>query len=219
MKKLLLCAALLVGAVCTAHAQEQKKISFGVRMGFNASSLSTAGDLKGVEYKCRPGFHVGAVMDYNIAKNLYLQPGLYFTQRGGNWEEKDEGNSCSEKINMNYIQIPVTVAYRLPVGENLNIDLNAGPYVAIGIGGTIKTRYSEDGEVMTDKVNVFKSSTDDEAGGDFSRFDAGLRFGAGVHIKRFYVGLAYDLGVTSLSKDKDEKIRNGSFQVSLGYNF
>lgn len=53
-----------------------------------------------------------------------------------------------------------------------------------------------------------------------------LRFGAGVDIRRFYVGVAYDLGVTNLARTGDKyrwssgtKIRTGSILVSVGYNF
>lgn len=64
MKKLLLCAAMLAGTVCMTNAQD--KIEFGVRAGLNINSLSDDG------LKSRVGYHVGAVMDWNVAENLYV---------------------------------------------------------------------------------------------------------------------------------------------------
>ncbi len=242
MRKLLLCAALLAGTVCMTNAQE--KIEFGVRAGLNVNSLSGSG-AKGM--KSRVGYHVGAVMDWNVAKNLYVQPGLYFTTRGA----KSSYDGGEEKINMNYLQIPITVAYRFPVSEQVKIDVNVGPYIALGLGGKIK--YSESGDwgdegdwsdysfddfddYASDETKVFGSN------GLYKRFDAGLRFGASVHFKRFSLGFSYDLGLTNIIRDSNEdydsgedffsyddedfdpsyskpKIKNGSFQISLGYNF
>ena len=55
----------------------------------------------------------------------------------------------------------------------------------------------------------------------FKRSDLGLRFGANVTFKKHYnVSLGYDLGLLNILKDADEvKAKNGSFFVSLGYNF
>ena len=202
MRKLLLCAAMIAGTVCMTNAQE--KVAFGVRAGLNVNSLSVS-DESGL--KSRVGYHVGAVMDWNVAKNLYVQPGLYFTTRGA--KSSDEG--WEQKINMNYLQIPISVAYRFPLSETVKLDINAGPYVALGVGGKIK--FSESGD--SEEIKAFGSE------GLCKRFDAGLRFGAGVHIRKFTVGLCYDLGLANIARESGEgvKIKNGSFQISLGYNF
>lgn len=199
MRKLLLCAAMIAGTVCMTNAQE--KIAFGVRAGLNVNSLSVSG---GSDLKSRIGYHVGAVMDWNVAKNLYVQPGLYFTTRGA--------KASDMKINMNYLQIPISVAYRFPVTEKVKIDVNAGPYVALGLGG--KAKFSDDNLGGSADMKMFGSE------GLCKRFDAGLRFGAGVHFQRFYLGLNYDLGLANIARESgSDKIKNGAFQISLGYNF
>lgn len=211
MRKILLCAALIAGTLCTTDAQE--KISFGVRAGLNINSLSYSGEYSAeFNMKNRIGFHVGAVIDWNVARNVYVQPAVYFTTRGAENEE------YKDKYNMNYLQIPVIASYRYPVSNNVKIDVNVGPYVAFGLGGTYK---DGDGE----EFKIFEKS--EKNGCDFKRLDAGLRFGAGVHIKRFYVGLNYDLGLANtINSGEDsylwengEKMKNGSFQISVGYNF
>ncbi len=121
---------MIAGTVCMTNAQE--KVAFGVRAGLNVNSLSVS-DESGL--KSRVGYHVGAVMDWNVAKNLYVQPGLYFTTRGA--KSSDEG--WEQKINMNYLQIPISVAYRFPLSETVKLDINVGPYVALGVGGKIKS--------------------------------------------------------------------------------
>lgn len=200
---------MIAGTVCIANAQE--KVTFGVRAGVNVNSLSVSGES---DLKSRVGYHVGAVMDWNVAKNLYVQPGIYFTTRGA----KSSGEGWEQKINMNYLQIPISVAYRFPVSEQVKIDVNVGPYVALGLGGKMKISESygfDDEYDIDEEIKAFGSE------GLCKRFDAGLRFGAGVHIRKFTVGLCYDLGLTNIARESGEgaKIKNGSFQISLGYNF
>lgn len=55
--------------------------------------------------------------------------------------------------------------------------------------------------------------------GDCKRFDAGLRIGAGVHSQKISLGLSYDFGLANIAKEEDGKLKNGSFQTPLGYNF
>lgn len=229
----MLCALLTVGVACAASAQE--KISFGVRAGLNISSLAYSGEADSPydNLKCRTGFHVGAVMDWNFAGDFYLQPGIYFTTRGAKSEQSDTDDDYSykgtEKWNMSYLQIPVLASYRLPVSDAVKIDMHAGPYIAFGLGGKYKFEeretYGGITENRSDKYDIFGKSTEEETKGDFKRFDFGLRFGVGVNIRKFYVGAAYDLGVTNLARtgeeswSSDTKFRNGSFLVSVGYNF
>ncbi len=193
------------------HGNAQDKIQFGVRAGMNINSLSEG------ELDSRIGYHVGAVMDWNVAKNLYVQPGLFFTTRGAKSESKfeEEGIQVSEetKYNLNYLQIPISVSYRFPVSKQFKIDVNAGPYFAMGIGGKVKSEYSAAGQSEKEEGDIFGDK------GDCKRFDAGLRVGAGVHIQKFSVGLIYDLGLANIAKGEGGKLKNGSFQISLGYNF
>lgn len=234
MKRFILCAALAVGVTCAASAQD--KIAFGVRAGVNINSLRYSGDAESSynDLKSRAGFHVGVVMDWNVARNFYIQPGVYFATRGakGEWSESGEDYSYkyTQKLNMSYLQIPVLASYRFPVSKSVKIDVNVGPYIAIGLGGKLKAEETETygGETGTysDKIDIFGKSSGDEIRGDFKRFDAGLRFGAGVNIHKFHVGVSYDLGLTNLARTGDDsmwnnkdKFRNGSFNVSVGYNF
>ncbi len=240
MKKLSLCVLLAFGAVCVASAQD-KAVSLGLRAGLNINSLFYSGSGEAAirdALSSRAGYHVGVVVDCKAARNFYIQPGFYFTTRGARLEETGtetiEGYSCkyslTAKFGMNYLQIPVSLSYRFPIGRIVKIDVNAGPYFAAGLGGREKAEatVSYNGEKVSasESCDIFGKSTADETRGDFKRFDAGLRFGTGVHIRKFSVGLIYDLGLANLlytgeehAWDKGMKLRNGSFQVSAGYNF
>ena len=224
-----------MGAMCVANAQD-KAVSLGLRAGLNVNTLTYSGNNEAEIrdlYKSHTGFHIGAVVNCKVAGNFYLQPGIYFTTRGAKQEENSSEDgfnySFTQKTNMSYLQIPVSASYRFPVGKIVKIDINVGPYVAIGLGGKVKIEatesYEGETETYSEKYDVFGKSTKEETRGDFKRFDAGLRFGAGVHISKFNIGLIYDLGLANLAHTGDNawnrgtKFRNGSFLVSVGYNF
>ncbi len=175
-------------------------------------------------------------MNWNIAGGFYLQPGIYFTTRGA--KKKNESVSVtssykfSEKCNMNYLQIPILASYRIPINRTVQLDVHAGPYIVIGLSGKyevekslVYTDFNGVGvtESYSEKYDIFEKSTDDGIAGDFNRFDFGLRLGMGVDIRRFYVGWAYDLGMTTLARTGDTyqwlsgtKIRNARSSYRSG---
>jgi len=65
-----------------------------------------------------------------------------------------------------------------------------------------------------------KTATQDiEFGKDKSlkQMDYGGQFGIGLEKDKIFVRLQYSLGLSSISHDKDETVRNGGFGLSLGY--
>ena len=55
---------------------------------------------------------------------------------------------------------------------------------------------------------------------DYSKFDFGFDFGAGIEFSVCYLGVQYDLGVIDFNRNRfDNKMRNGVFSVDFGVNF
>ena len=110
------------------------------------------------------------------------------------------------------------------MSDNVKWHINAGPYVAVGVGGKVKWEETYDGDTDKGDYKAFGTADEDsdQEKGGLKRFDAGLSFGTGVSINKFYVGLTYDLGlVNAADKDawKDYKMRNRNFSIGVGYNF
>lgn len=215
MKKMWLAVALTAGMLWSVNAQEVK---FGVKAGMNLSTLG--GDLKDymdMDQKNHVGFHIGAFVDWGLTENFYIQPGLFYTNKGVREEFKDEDYSLKLKVNLSYLEIPVLASYRIGISDNMKWHINAGPYLAYGLGGKFKYEGGEDGD---DDEKAF-----DEDEGDLKRFDFGLSFGTGVSFNAFYVGLKYDLGLVNIAGDAWEnedgsaKIKNRNFAISVGYTF
>lgn len=236
MKKLLVIIVCSLAAISMANAQ---KVNFGVRAGMNVANAG--GDFKDKEYvgedtdfKSKIGFHVGVIADIELSKSFYLQPGLYFTTKGLKSEYKEEGYDYSEKTNynLNYLELPILASYRFDIADNIKWHINAGPYFALGVGGKVKVTEIDEGdktEYKYDAFGVADEDSDEEKGG-LKRFDAGLSFGTGISLNKIYIGIKYDLGLVNIADkkvwggygddgNKNLKIKNRNFAVSVGYTF
>ena len=211
MKKLFIIAACAVLSL-TASAQNSassssffstekadKPITFGVRIGGNLSTIT--GDMDDA-VKSRFGFNVGVNVDIPLLQSLYVQTGLYATQKGF------KGDGYEMKANPLYLEIPVLASYRYNFSEATQLQVNFGPYLAYGISGKLKT---EDEDEKLD-VDFF----DDNVA---KKFDAGLQIGAGVTVSKFYIGCAYQFGLTSIFDMDGVGMKNSNFMFNVGYNF
>lgn len=216
MKKILLSLA-CVASVFSMSAQRasdteatffdsskpEKLVRLGVRAGLNVASLT--GDLgEGMDSKC--GFVGGISADFAIMESFYINSGVFISMNGAKYDE--DGYELT--FNPMYIKIPVMASYRYNFNENLQWQLNFGPYFAFGVSGDAKAK--EDGEEY--KIDFF-GDDDDQFGG--KRFDMGLGIGTGVTWDKIFFGIQYDFGMTKVVKDV--KGKNSTFSVSVGYNF
>lgn len=212
-KKLALAAGL------TAFGQNES--SFGVRAGLNVANLHLSAGGLSASLDSRASYHVGFAYQQPVLRvlPLYFETGLYLSGRGASVTAGDldldvEGKA---KFNMLYLQVPAVVSWHFNI-KSVSIQPAAGVYYGFGIHGKLK------GDAA--KVDLFKEISvpveDGSVEGQvFKRSDFGLRFGVGVTVmKHYYAGVGYDLGLLNISKDSGEgKIKNGSFFISLGYNF
>lgn len=220
LKSLLLMAALFV--TIGMNAQE-KALQFGVKAGANLSNFN--GDVD--DNKAKVGFNVGVTVDYALTSNLYLLSGLEFTTKGAKSQHTevyvDEYENISftnvkETVNLTYLELPVHIGYKLLVGQNTRIIFHGGPYIAYGLGGKYKTKYSA----------IYDDEKEDSFGKNaLKRLDFGLGAGAGVEFGQINVGLGYDFGLTNIARkyyDSDDqlinnKVRNMNGYLTVGYKF
>ena len=198
MKKLLLTLALGMVAVFGFS-----QVRWDVKFGMNFSNMT-----KLDETKALPGFTMGVGADYAFNENWYFQPGVMITSKG--YKVKYAG----EKVTVRpvYLDIPILAAYKFDITDNTKFVINAGPYLAIGLGGKVK----EDG----DNCKIF-----DDKGGDWKRFDLGLQWGVGVELGEHYlVNFTAQHGFIAPGKSEDgngDEIspKNMSFAIGVGYRF
>ena len=195
----MLTAAFVLAATWGTNAYAQQPLTFGVKGGMNLSNF--AGDID--NNKAKVGFNVGLTVDYQLASSVYLLTGLEYTTKG------TEGDGFDASYNLGYLQLPVHVAYKLPVSQSAVLVLHGGPYLAYALNGNYK-----EGIASIDLFHDFEN-----VGVLYNRFDAGFGIGAGMEFGKFGVGLGVDYGLANINKEDGYSMKNFNSSLSVSYKF
>lgn len=179
---------------------------YGFRLGLGVAQVSSDSKLLDSNDP-RTGLTVGAVVGVGLTPSapLYFETGLMYNEKGG----KSTYNGEKFTYQLNYLELPLVLKYRIPVSRGITVDPLFGGYLSCGVGGKIKD-YNE---------RAAYGSFSDDYNDNFRRFDGGLRVGCGVSVSNFYAEAAYDLGLANVGKDNFDDTRTGSFNLSVGVNF
>lgn len=193
MKKFLMTAVLGMFALAGFS-----QVKWDVKFGMNFSNMT-----KIDESKALPGFTLGVGMDYGFNENWSLQSGLMISSKGFKFKEGDWKN----KYRPIYLDIPILAAYKFNISDNTKFVINAGPYLAIGLGGKNKETDEED-------IKLF-----DKDGHDWKRFDLGIQYGIGLELSdRYLINLTGQNGFISPVDGGDDP-KNMTFTIGVGYRF
>lgn len=179
------------------------QVKWDARVGMNFSNMT-----KFENTKALPGFQLGVGMDYGFSENWSLQSGLMISSKG--YKVKDYA-----KVRPIYLDIPILAAYKFNISDNTKFVINAGPYLAFGLGG--KCKFDEGGD-----YKLFKGEDGEDA--EYSRFDLGIQYGIGLEIGDHYlVNLTGQNGFISPFDYPDgydgDKPKNMTFSIGVGYRF
>ena len=204
MKKFLMTAVLGMFALAGFS-----QVKWDVKFGMNFSNATKTKDVIG-DTKALPGFNLGVGMDYGFSENWSLQSGLMISSKGYKIKEQGEKFTCRPI----YLDIPILAAYKFNISDNTKFVINAGPYLAIGLGGKSKEHW-DGGE----DCKVF-----DKEGNDWNRFDLGIQYGVGLEIGEHYlVNLTGQNGFITPYDFPDgydgDKPKNMTFSIGVGYRF
>lgn len=193
MKKFLMTAVLGMFALAGFS-----QVKWDAKFGMNFSNMT-----KIDESKALPGFTLGVGMDYGFNENWSLQSGLMISSKGFKFKEGDWKN----KYRPIYLDIPILAAYKFNISDNTKFVINAGPYLAIGLGGKNKETDDED-------IKLF-----DKDGYDWKRFDLGIQYGIGLELSdRYLINLTGQNGFISPVDGGDDP-KNMTFTIGVGYRF
>ena len=127
------------------------------------------------------------------------------------------------KMHELYLQIPVMVAARLPLGENYHASLGLGPYIACGVGGktsgSIKQDYAHSGHdgYYRFRTSTFGSVLENKAGN--RRLDGGVIIEIAFEYRRFIIGAEAQVGLVKVNQQLRQVIETEEFQGYLPKNF
>lgn len=196
MKKFLMTAVLGMFALAGFS-----QVKWDAKFGMNFSNMT-----KFENTKALPGFQLGVGMDYGFSENWSLQSGLMISSKGWKVKEGDIKNTYRPI----YLDIPILAAYKFNISDNTKFVINAGPYLAFGLGGKAKYEGGEDDKMF------------DKEGWDMSRFDLGIQYGIGLEISEHYlINLTGQNGFICPwdTEDGEDKPKNMTFSIGVGYRF
>ena len=221
------CVAALLLAGVSVKAQSNGQL----RVGLNLANVSVTDNGRVNDANMLTSFQVGFVGDAHLASIVYLQAGLLLTGKGAKLQSGSTGSANYYKATSNpyYLELPVTLLLKAPLGGGNSFFVGAGPYIAAGIAGKNKVEGKFLGIGFNTEKNIRFSNDDPttlnyEEGAGFSvmkRFDYGVNGTVGIEGKSLVLGVNYGLGLAKLqsgsnsSQDNDNK--NRVVSITLGF--
>jgi hypothetical protein len=185
----------------------QLPFNFGIKAGVTTSKLTT--DI-GETQSAILNFQGGAFARINV-KKFYIQPEIYFTKKGGEIKDSIEFNGGVKgvkKINLNTIDVPLLIGYKLFDAKLVNLRVMAGPVMSFVIKKDPKITY--DGHNV-DLANDFYKKD------NFENQTWALQAGAGMDVLMFSLDIRYEWGLNDIYKPSQADFKNNIFLVSLGW--
>lgn len=222
MKKIIFFAFFALGVCFSSNAQ---KTGYGIQLGGNISGIRE--EPQQLYLGTKFGFQVGGFVDYYLSEHIFTKASLIFMTKGAHNEATALGLSIYTNLNPMYLQLPLVIGYSFKLNPDINLDINLGPYLALGIAGKSNSKITGNGSNDRNvNVDYFKETNDQELVylGNNDRFDYGIRFGVGININRLlFFSIDYDLGLANVYDDKYindyYSKENYSIGLTIGYRF
>lgn len=196
---------LLVAFVFLAAPLQAQENRWGLAAG--VSRATWGGDDAG-DPDTHVGFDFGAFVSRGLSDAWALRPGIYFVEKG----IQDGDPSSDAELTLDYVEFPLLVEYRIPIGGAWGMHLLGGPAVAFEVGCEVDG--SSDGEPLTLDCRAIGLATKD--------MDLGAMIGGGLHLDagerlEIVLDVNYNLGLTSIDdSDAEGDVKNRAFQVNAG---
>ncbi len=212
MKKLLT-IALSVGIFTTAKSQVY------IQGGVNLANISTSNSGATEKNNMLTTFNAGIMARSNSTEPIALEAGLLLDGRGSKANtyltSSTDDNYVKTKFNPLYVELPVNFVVRLPLQNKTNIFFNAGPYIAMGVGGKSKVETKFLGSVSNStsdiKFNNDNPSTtqqEDASYDKLKRFDYGVNLGGGFDLGSVILKANYALGMAKINSTQTNNSAN-----------
>jgi hypothetical protein len=197
----------IVTALLSAAAPSYGQFALGVRVGYNASKLSTNIDTIRTDFNS--GFHVSVWA--HIGKRLYFAPEFGYKLSGGVWTDEGSVNTShwKQKITVGSLDIPALIGFKIIHSDALTWRVELGPMVSFAVNKKIKDMDSVLGPVEKDNINDVNWYAMAGTGIDFlfMNFDIRYEYGLNPLIKQVQQG----------NQTINVNTKNGLFLVSVGF--
>lgn len=170
------------------------------------------------------GIQVGGFVAVSLSDRLAVQAELQYAQKGaairGEWS-----GTCGSPLALcvrpslegtyrtSYVQLPVLLTWRQPLGHGLGLRLLAGPSFDLLVDTKITTSVLQDSALPDNALSPLSNETFGAVAGVEVQYDVAA---AGALV----LGARYHPGVTEIDMlNVDSTIRSRAYEFSLGYSF
>ena len=199
------------------------QFNYGAKAGVNISNFGITDNSPYV------GFNAGVYAEYFLPSSFGLSAGVDFSQKGSSFipsRTKDSNEPSAMQTRLNYLDIPITVLYKINLDSDIHLLLKAGGYYALGISGK-STLFDNDIQLSNnDPFGGFELELEDGRKWQFKTFDSsdyGCVLGVGVAYKHVRMGIDYKLGLKNITDGisivNGNTPRNRVWGISVGYTF
>ena len=167
-----------------------------------SNNLPTWNDFKN-NFKSRLGIHAGFLADipFSPTSKLYFQPGVQYSTKGRKYTQSFDttGGGLISHLDstqfVNYIEAPLNLVLKLPLGKKVKFIIGAGPYVSFFFNGKESYEYLfTNGDFASDEL---KDLPVGKGPGQYRTFDFGVNGLAGFEIGRVFLTANYSRGLSS----------------------
>lgn len=206
--------AVLVALACAVPAAAQS-VSFGAKGGIAIANV-TGDDVD--DSSSLTGGIFGAFAQFDATPVFSIQPGIYYHQKGTEFEEDDPTlGTITAEISLNYIQIPILARFSVPTEGRVGFHAFAGPTLSFesscelsGNVGTTTVSVDCDDPQVQDLIGETKST---QFGGQIG---AGLSLSFPGGSSAFVEG-AFDRDFTNIPDEEDADVKNQGFFFVAGF--
>ncbi len=229
-KILALGAVISLGLGSSVYAQS----GLTVKAGINLANVSVTDNGRVDDANALTSFQVGVTGDVHLGGPMYLQPGIFYTGKGSKVQNGDPSSYPYYKATSNpkYIEVPLNVVFKAPIGGETKFFAGAGPYLGVGINGKNKVEgkniigvgFKSESDIEFSDDDPTTLNYEEGAGlGIVKRFDYGLNGIAGIEARTVVLSVGYGYGLAKLqsggNNTEDNNNKHRVLSVTLGFKF
>ena len=213
--------------ILTINGTAWSQIRVGILGGPSSSSVTETNQVPNWEtdtkpfYQKRNGLHLGFLLSVplNHKQTVFFQPAFLFSNKGNKYYKQNDTTVYkavdsvffSRDFFVNYIDVPLNIAYRLPLGPKAGLLLSAGPYISFFYSGkettsarTFRRNLSASPDydlestlkLVNDEHNIESGNAENKV----QTVDFGYNFRAGFDIGSVFLTGFYSEGLTNFRK-------------------
>ncbi len=153
------------------------------------------------KYTSRTGAHFGFLADLQVGlkSKFYIQPAVMLYNKGRKFSSNYDTSLFNySRIDaeqfVNYIEFPVNLVYKIPLGKKCKIFFGGGPYMSFFYNGREKTTtFLKSGSVTTEENTDLPVG---DVAGKYQTFDFGVNGVFGIEFNRIFLSANYSRSIS-----------------------